>query len=64
MVLLALAEQKYMDKFANPFPAARRGYVDEIILPRDTRARLISDLEMLQQKRRDLPNRKISNIPL
>jgi propionyl-CoA carboxylase beta chain len=56
--------QEYTDKFANPYVAAARGYVDDIIDPADTRPRLIDALESLQGKRdRNLP-RKHGNIPL
>ncbi|MGH2829001.1 MAG: acyl-CoA carboxylase subunit beta [Actinomycetota bacterium] len=55
---------EYTDKFANPYIAAERGYVDDVIDPRDTRARLIDALEMLRTKRETLPPRKHGNIPL
>jgi propionyl-CoA carboxylase beta chain len=54
----------YQEKFANPFEAASRGYIDEIIEPRDTRAKLIRALEMLQNKRDTNPPKKHGNIPL
>jgi acetyl-CoA carboxylase carboxyltransferase component len=56
--------QEYRDKFANPYVAASRGYVDDIIEPRETRARLIQSLEMLQNKRDRNPPKKHGNIPL
>ncbi len=55
---------EYTEKFANPYIAAERGYVDDVIDPRDTRPRLIDALEMLVTKRETLPPRKHGNIPL
>jgi acetyl-CoA carboxylase carboxyltransferase component len=55
---------EYRRKFANPYVAAERGYVDDVIEPRDTRARLINGLEMLQNKRDSNPAKKHGNIPL
>ncbi len=63
----ALAEAKqeeYRERFANPFAAAARGYVDDVIDPRETRARVISALDMLQNKRDSNPPKKHDNIPL
>jgi propionyl-CoA carboxylase beta chain len=63
----ALREEKtreYREKFANPFVAAERGYIDEIIEPRDTRARLCAALELTRTKRDANPPRKHGNIPL
>jgi propionyl-CoA carboxylase beta chain len=54
----------YIDKFANPYVAAERGYVDDVIDPRETRPRLINALEMLLTKRETLAPRKHGNIPL
>jgi propionyl-CoA carboxylase beta chain len=56
--------EEYTAKFANPYVAASRGYVDDIIDPRDTRPRLITALEMLQGKRDRNPPKKHGNIPL
>jgi acetyl-CoA carboxylase carboxyltransferase component len=56
--------KEYRDKFANPYIAAERGYVDDVIEPRETRARLINALEMLQNKRDANPAKKHGNIPL
>ena len=61
---LAEKEAEYIDKFSNPFPAARRGFIDDIINPRDTRARLIADLALLKDKKLSNPTRKHGNIPL
>jgi len=55
---------EYTEKFANPYVAAARGYVDDIIDPRDTRPRLIDALDMLQGKRAKVPAKKHGNIPL
>ena len=56
--------REYREKFANPYVAAERGYIDEVIEPRDTRARLIAVLELLRTKRDTNPPRKHGNIPL
>ena len=56
--------EEYREKFANPYIAAARGYVDDVIDPRETRERLISALDMLQNKRDQNPPRKHGNIPL
>ena len=56
--------QEYRDKFAHPYVAAGRGYVDDIIDPRDTRPRLIDALETLRTKRDRNPPKKHGNIPL
>jgi propionyl-CoA carboxylase beta chain len=55
---------EYREKFAHPFVAAARGYVDDVIDPRDTRPRLINALDMLSEKRDSNPPRKHGNIPL
>nr|WP_206022049.1 acyl-CoA carboxylase subunit beta [Salarchaeum sp. JOR-1] len=55
---------EYREKFANPYTAADRGYVDDVIEPQETRPRLIDDLEMLTGKRVDQPEKKHGNIPL
>ncbi|HTR63175.1 MAG TPA: carboxyl transferase domain-containing protein, partial [Candidatus Binataceae bacterium] len=54
----------YRQKFANPFKAAELGYIDEVLMPRDTRPRLISALKALENKRDKNPPRKHGNIPL
>jgi propionyl-CoA carboxylase beta chain len=56
--------QEYTRKLANPYVAAARGFVDDIIDPRDTRPRLIDALEMLRSKRDRNPPKKHGNIPL
>ena len=55
---------EYTEKFANPYIAAARGYVDEVIEPRFTRAKLITGLEMLKNKRDTNPPKKHGNLPL
>jgi propionyl-CoA carboxylase beta chain len=54
----------YREKFASPYKAAERGYIDEIIYPKDTRYKLIEALEMTQNKRAANPPKKHGNIPL
>jgi acetyl-CoA carboxylase carboxyltransferase component len=54
----------YEDRFNNPYVAAERGYIDDVIEARETRPRLISALEMLRNKREATPPRKHGNIPL
>jgi len=56
--------QEYRDTFANPFVAAERGYIDDVIVPHETRPRLIEALQMLQNKRDSNPPKKHGNIPL
>lgn len=62
--MLAEKEQEYREKFANPYTAAERGYVDDIIEPKQTRPRLIKALEMLSTKKDTNPSKKHGNIPL
>lgn len=57
-------EQEYRDKFANPFVAAERGYIDDVVEPRKTRFRIIRGLEMLAAKKDANPPKKHGNIPL
>ena len=56
--------EEYRKKFANPFVAGRRGYIDDVIFPRDTRKRLCRSLAMLREKRLENPWKKHGNIPL
>lgn len=58
------AEQEYKEKFASPYQAASKGYIDDIIEPATTRARLIRSLEMLATKKDTNPPKKHGNIPL
>jgi len=57
-------EQTYNDTFANPYKAANRGFIDEVIEPEDTRRKLISGFRMLENKVDQLPRKKHGNIPL
>ena len=57
-------EQEYKDKFSNPYNAARYGYIDDVIEPRNTRFRIIRALQALSTKRLQNPPKKHSNIPL
>ncbi|MEN8256384.1 MAG: acyl-CoA carboxylase subunit beta [Thermodesulfobacteriota bacterium] len=61
---LAEKEQEYSDTMANPYVAAQRGYIDDIIEPARTRFRIIKALEMLKNKRDSNPMKKHGNIPL
>lgn len=61
---LARREEAYNEKFANPYIAAARGFVDEVIMPHQTRDRLIDAFEMLENKVDQLPKKKHGNIPL
>lgn len=54
----------YTEKFANPYRAAHRGFIDEVIMPGETRIKLISAFEMLKTKVDNLPPKKHGNIPL
>jgi propionyl-CoA carboxylase beta chain len=56
--------EEYRQKFANPFVAAARGYVDDVIMPNDTRRRLCRSLAMLRNKKLENPWKKHDNIPL
>ena len=56
--------EEFKERFANPYVAAERGYVDAVIRPRETRPRLIAALEMLDGKRDKNPPKKHGNIPL
>ena len=56
--------EEYRERFANPYVAASKGFIDEVIEPRLTRYKLIKALEMLQNKRDDNPPKKHGNIPL
>jgi propionyl-CoA carboxylase beta chain len=57
-------EAEYAELFANPYSAAERGFIDEVILPKDTRRKLIKAFSMLENKDVSRPNRKHGNIPL
>jgi propionyl-CoA carboxylase beta chain len=55
---------EYEERFANPYVAAGRGYLDDVIVPSETRPRVIAAFEMLEGKRDTNPRRKHGNIPL
>jgi propionyl-CoA carboxylase beta chain len=55
---------EYREQFANPYVAAARGYIDDVIEPSETRPRIIEALKMLQNKRDANPPKKHGNIPL
>ncbi len=55
---------EFRDRFANPFVAAERGYIDAVIEPADTRARIITGLRALENKKDTNPRKKHGNIPL
>jgi propionyl-CoA carboxylase beta chain len=61
---LAEKETEYADKFATPYLAAERGFIDEVIEPRDTRTKLIKAFAMLENKVVKMPRKKHGNIPL
>jgi len=61
---LSEKEAEYAEKFAHPYRAARRGFIDEVILPKNTRRKLIKAFAMLENKEVDQPKRKHGNIPL
>jgi acetyl-CoA carboxylase carboxyltransferase component len=54
----------YTERYANPYNAAERGYVDDVIDPAETRAKLVAGMELLRTKREELPRRKHGNVPL
>ena len=61
---IAKRTEEYRQTFANPFIAGRRGFIDDVIMPRDTRTRVCHSLAMLRQKKLTNPWRKHANIPL
>jgi propionyl-CoA carboxylase beta chain len=61
---IAAREQEYKEKFANPFIAGHRGFIDDVIMPRETRKRICRSLAMLRDKTLENPWRKHDNIPL
>ena len=56
--------EEYTERFANPYIAAERGYVDDVIDPAETRGKVIAGFELLRSKREELPKRKHGNVPL
>jgi propionyl-CoA carboxylase beta chain len=63
-LILSEKEAEYAEKFANPFEAAKRGFIDEVIMPRDTRKKLLKAFSMLENKSVHKIDRKHGNIPL
>jgi propionyl-CoA carboxylase beta chain len=61
---LALRTEEYRKTYVNPFLSAQRGYIDDVIFPRDTRHRIIRSLQVLEGKKRERPERLHGNIPL
>jgi propionyl-CoA carboxylase beta chain len=61
---IALRTEEYRQKFANPFIAGQRGYIDDVIMPHETRRRICRSLAMLRDKKLENPWRKHGNIPL
>jgi propionyl-CoA carboxylase beta chain len=57
-------EKEYQEAFAHPYQAAKRGYIDEVIQPKQTRRKLIKAFAMLENKVANLPKKKHGNIPL
>jgi len=55
---------EYTERYANPYVAAERGYIDDVIDPAETRRKLVAGLAMLRTKREELPQRKHGNVPL
>jgi propionyl-CoA carboxylase beta chain len=64
LAALAAKEQEYATLFANPYRAAERGFIDAVILPEETREKLIKAFAMLENKVVNLPKKKHGNIPL
>jgi len=62
--VLKVREEEYIKKFANPYLAASRGYIDEVIFPSETRIKLINTFQMLENKVDTIPRKKHGNIPL
>lgn len=61
---IAQRTKDYEDRFANPFVAAERGFIDDVIMPHNSRRRIIRAFETLKNKKQDLPRKKHDNIPL
>jgi propionyl-CoA carboxylase beta chain len=61
---IAARTKEYEDRFLSPFAAAERGYIDDVIMPRATRPRIVKALAMLRGKRVEMPARKHDNLPL
>jgi propionyl-CoA carboxylase beta chain len=61
---IAIKEREYKMAFAHPFQAAKRGFIDEVILPEKTRIKLIKGFKMLKNKQVNTPLKRHGNIPL
>jgi propionyl-CoA carboxylase beta chain len=61
---LAARTEEYRKTYVNPFLSAQRGYIDDVIFPRDTRHRIIRSLQFLEVKKRERPERMHGNVPL
>ncbi len=61
---IAQRTKDYEDRFANPFIAAERGFIDDVIMPHGTRRRVIRAFETLRNKKAHVPVKKHGNIPL
>jgi propionyl-CoA carboxylase beta chain len=61
---IAARTEEYRQKFANPFVAASRGYIDDVIMPHGTRRRICRSLAMLRDKKIEEPYKKHNNLPL
>ena len=56
--------EDYTERLANPYIAAERGYVDDVIEPSETRRKIVAGLRLLESKREEMPKRKHGNVPL
>jgi propionyl-CoA carboxylase beta chain len=61
---IAAREKDYQEQFANPFRMGARGYIDDVIMPHNTRWRIVRSLRMLKTKKMENPWKKHGNIPL
>ena len=61
---IAARTKEYEDRFANPFVAAERGFIDDVIMPHNTRRRVARAFETLKHKKAHVPLKKHGNIPL
>jgi propionyl-CoA carboxylase beta chain len=61
---IAEREKDYQEQFANPFKMGARGYIDDVIMPHNTRWRIVRSLRMLRSKKSENPWKKHGNIPL
>ena len=62
--LISRRTKEYEDRFANPFVAAQKGFIDEVIMPHNTRKRVVGAFSTLRNKRLSNPYKKHDNIPL